>query len=431
MNGRSVRVLTNMRGIGKSKAKTLLHDFGSLDDIKKASRDELTATEGIGPAVAERLEKLSETAPNKESLTNTRSIEKTSRDQPSTADSDPEMQELTASLKNTTSLEELVTLTSEARDELLDDSEVAVRNPELVTTLAEIYQREENKHTKENYDRVYVLRFSSRALSQSIKHRPEPVFEIIETPLRLLRDTTISKSIRGTAHGIMNKLVSNHPEQLVPLVEEHHSLVSKAIQFRSPDQPDQNAAKSAAKLISLYTEHRDTELFSQHVEALFNIIEQESAYLCLQRIAEEHPTSVLDNALPFVDEIQRHRPDAKSEFEATRAIDILEIASQSVSIVSGQWMSDLDLREAVSPTMRRKLVSIYVNIAENTKQSPINSREKLESLVTDDDWQTRQKAIKLVRYTDVSSSERKQLLNSLEDDPIPEVSDSASEALTR
>lgn len=343
------------------------------------------------------------------------------------SDPDPEVQELTTSLENASSLEELYTLAGEAKDRLRGDSTVAARNPELVMILAEIYQREEEEYAKEEYDRVYVLRYTAWALSESVKHRPEPVLEIIETPLRLLRDTTVSKNIRNAASSIMETLVSEHPEQLVPLLEEHHTAVSEAMDFRSPDQPSQTAAKAAANLISTYTEYRDTGLFHQHVEALFRIISQDSAYLSLQRIAEEHPTSVLDNALLFVDEMQRHRPEGKSDLKATRAADVLATASQSISTASGQWMADLELREAASPTMRRELVTIYAHIAENTEQSPINSREKLESLVTDDDWQIRKQAVKLVAVAEIDATRQTELLEELRSDPMPEVAKTAAE----
>jgi hypothetical protein len=268
-------------------------------------------------------------------------------------------------------------------------------------------------------------------LSVSAKHKPEPVLEIIETPIRLLRNTTIPKSIRYSASSIMDTLASEHPEQLIPLLEQHHTAVSEAIEFRSPDQPDQTAARTAADLISTYTEYRDTELFHQHVEALLRIIGRESAYISLQRIAEEHPSSVLDNAALFVDEIQRHRPDAKSNLKGNRSADVLKIASRSISTVSEQWMNDIDLHKPISPNMRRELVTIYANIARNTEQSPINSPAELESLASDADWQIRKQAVELIRHADLSPSSREQLLASLKTDPIPEVSGRAKEVLNQ
>ena len=429
MNKSNIGILTDVRGVGRSKAEALLQVFGSLDDIKQASRDELTSVEGVGPAVAERLEDLSKTTLGGPS--NTTSAKETSQGQSHANDSDSEIQELVVSLANTTSLEELDSMAQEAASKLRGDSKVAVRNPELVSTLAEIYQREENEYKKEYYDRARMLGRAARALSVSAKHKPEPVLEIIETPIRLLRNTTIPKSIRYSASSIMDTLASEHPEQLIPLLEQHHTAVSEAIEFRSPDQPDQTAAKTAADLISTYTEYRDTELFHQHVEALLRIIGRESAYISLQRIAEEHPTSVLDNAALFVDEIQRHRPDAKSNLKGNRSADVLKIASRSISTASEQWMNDIDLHKPISPNMRRELVTIYASIARNTEQSPINSPAELESLASDADWQIRKQAVELIRHADLSPSSREQLLASLKTDPIPEVSGRAKEVLNQ
>lgn len=56
--------LAEVSGVGPSREKDLLREFGSLEQIRKASVAELTRVRGVGPATARRiLEELSRTAP--------------------------------------------------------------------------------------------------------------------------------------------------------------------------------------------------------------------------------------------------------------------------------------------------------------------------------------------------------------------------------
>ena len=48
----TVSVLDGVPGLGESKRKALLNQFGSVKSIKAASVEELTAAKGIGPALA-------------------------------------------------------------------------------------------------------------------------------------------------------------------------------------------------------------------------------------------------------------------------------------------------------------------------------------------------------------------------------------------
>lgn len=42
-------------GMGRSTAKTLIDEFGSLDELENASKDEVTAIDGIGRVMASRI----------------------------------------------------------------------------------------------------------------------------------------------------------------------------------------------------------------------------------------------------------------------------------------------------------------------------------------------------------------------------------------
>ncbi len=54
--------LSDVEGVGSVREKDLLREFGSLEQIRKASLDDLTKVSGIGPATARRiLETLSRT----------------------------------------------------------------------------------------------------------------------------------------------------------------------------------------------------------------------------------------------------------------------------------------------------------------------------------------------------------------------------------
>lgn len=50
-------VLAAVPGVGPAKQDALLKAFGSLEDIKAASEDEVTAVPGIGPAAAKKIQK--------------------------------------------------------------------------------------------------------------------------------------------------------------------------------------------------------------------------------------------------------------------------------------------------------------------------------------------------------------------------------------
>jgi len=51
-----VRTLKNqISGMGRSKAETLIEEFGSLDELENASKDEVTAVDGIGRVMASRI----------------------------------------------------------------------------------------------------------------------------------------------------------------------------------------------------------------------------------------------------------------------------------------------------------------------------------------------------------------------------------------
>ncbi|MCK5482935.1 MAG: hypothetical protein KAJ13_04505, partial [Gemmatimonadetes bacterium] len=47
--------LAEVTGVGPTREKDLLREFGSLEEIRRASVEELTRVRGVGPATARRI----------------------------------------------------------------------------------------------------------------------------------------------------------------------------------------------------------------------------------------------------------------------------------------------------------------------------------------------------------------------------------------
>ena len=325
-------------------------------------------------------------------------------------------------MQTTESIEELGNLAGRARQLANEDSTIAIRNPRFVETLAKIYEREEDVYVKQEYDRVYVLRYCAWAIAACIEHRPEPILDRLETPLTLIRDTTVSKNIRISAKNILTNLCDEHPDLLIDELEGHHGEVRKGARFRHPDQEQNNAATTAARLIDLYSSHRSTGPYEDVSPALIEIIDDDAAYRAVERIAGDAPMSIIEHT----DTIDDMMTDAENTV-ATRLIDVLATAADAASGDLTPLTEVIDLRPEYPPTLRQKIIDLYASAAAQAS-SPIDMPlETLDELVSDDDWQVRKQAVQLVAAADINEDSRAELFESLTDDSMPAVAQAAAE----
>lgn len=418
-----IEQLTEVRGIGRSKAEELLEQFGSFEEITDSSVPRLTRVDDVGTTTAERLLDVSDEGTQKSGSSSDSRESATPNHSQSTGNTDERVQDLLDSMRTTESIEELGTLAKRAKQLARDNNTVAIRNPTFIETLTQIYQREEELFTKDEYDRVYVLRYSAWAIAECVEHRPEPILDRLETPLKLIRDTSISKNIRISAAQILTNLIYEHPDLLIEELEDHHGKVREAVRFRHPEQESDNAATTAASLIDFYTDRRETSPYQDAASSLIELIDNDTAYRALERIAEEAPLSVIDQATT----IDRMLSEAESYF-ATRLTDVLATAANAASEGAFPLFDAIDLRPEYPPTIRQKIVDVYASAAAEASDPVDMPLSTLEELISDDDWQVREQAVQLVAAADLDETTRTELLERLASDPMPEVAQVAAEA---
>lgn len=415
--------LTGVSGIGQSKAEDLLKQFGSLEAITSSSVSRLTSVDGIGATTAKRLLALDGRTTQPSGSPSNDSGPSAPTYEHLDSEPDKEVQNLLDSLENTQSIEELGNLAGRARELANDDSTIAIRNPQFVETLSQIYQREEDVYTKEEYDRVYVLRYTAWAIAACVEHRPQPILDRLETPLSLIRDTTVSKNIRISAKNILTNLCDEHPELLINELEDHHGEVREGIRFRHPDQESNNAATTAARLIDLYTANRGTGPYEDVAPSLIDIIDDDAAYRAVERIAGEAPRSIIEHTNAIDDKMT----DAENTV-ATRLIDVLATAADAASGDLTPLTDVIELRPEYTPTLRQKIIDVYASVAAQASNPIDMSLETFDELASDDDWQVRKQAVQLVAAADIEEDSRSKLFDRLNDDPMPAVAEAAAEA---